>query len=165
MGNPQKVVVLSQCILNQYAVLNGWERADGAFPFVQELVARHIGMIQLPCPELLALGEGRPPLSYADYDGIPGFRKRCRQWLAPVVDQVKAYTGSATTYIGVIGIHESPNCSLTGQRGVLMEEYLQACARAGLTTRYLEVPTWYSAEKPGDFTKTVIDFIENEESE
>lgn len=158
----QKVVVISQCIINQYAVLNGWERADGAFPFVAELLARHVGLIQLPCPELLALGEGRPPLSYADYDRIPGFREQCRQWIAPVISQVKAYERSETTYIGVMGIHESPNCSLTGQRGVLMEEYIRACEHSGLSTRFLEVPPWYSAANPGDFTKTVIDFIETE---
>lgn len=162
MRRPQRVLVVSHCVLNQYAVLNDWERAAGAFPFVDWLRQQGVGFLQLPCPELLACGEGRLPMSYADYAAMPGFRAQCRQWLAPTIAQLRAYRGSATTYIGVIGIHESPNCSISGQRGVLMEEYMKACAANGLCTDYLEVPTWYSATHEGTFLREVQTFLAKE---
>lgn len=124
-----------------------------------------VALLQLPCPELLVYGGDRPPLTYRDYAEIPEYRIRCREWLRPTIQQLIAYQEENYDYLGVIGIHESPNCSITGQRGVLMEEFFELCAEAGLSQTFLEVPTWYSEEETGEFRKKIQQFIKGEKNE
>jgi len=162
---PQKeIVAISHCILNQNAVINDWERAKGAFPVAQYLLNKGVAFIQLPCPEFLFLGINRPPMTYEDYHAIDGYREKCRDLLLPIIQQLKMYVANDYRYIGIIGINESPNCSITGQRGVLMEEFFSLCRIETLTTNYMEIPTWYSEENEGNIMTLVESFIKKEES-
>ncbi|REC31279.1 hypothetical protein CF160_01950 [Enterococcus pseudoavium] len=151
---------MSHCVLNQNAVIHGWERARGAFPFAIELLNRGIALIQLPCPEFLVLGGDRPPMTYQQYCDLPNYRQQCQAMLQPIIQQIQAYQAEEYHYLGVIGIHESPNCSISGQRGVLMEEFFTECQKAQIQTNYFEVPTWYSEEEPGDLTAQLAEFLE-----
>ncbi|WP_376713403.1 CD3072 family TudS-related putative desulfidase [Enterococcus dongliensis] len=160
MQPEKKLVAVSHCILNQNAVIHGWERARGAFPFAIELLSRGIALIQLPCPEFLVLGGNRPPMSYEEYSELPDFRQKCQVMLQPMIQQIQAYQAENYHYLGVIGINESPNCSISGQRGVLMEEFFAKCQEAQLSTNYLEVPTWYSEQDQGAFHEQLQLFLE-----
>ena len=56
----KKVIVLSHCLLNQNSISDGTSDFPSRFNEVIELLmANDIGMIQLPCPELLCLGLDR----------------------------------------------------------------------------------------------------------
>lgn len=154
-----KIVVISHCILNQNAVVHGLERAKGAFPLAIELLQQDISFLQLPCPELLALGAFRPPMDYEDYAKIPGYREKCQAWLQPTIIQLLKYQEIGMDYLGVIGIQGSPNCSISRQRGVLMEEFFKLLAWNNLPQRYIEVPDDYSEEYIGDFHKKLEQFI------
>ncbi|WP_376715446.1 CD3072 family TudS-related putative desulfidase [Enterococcus xiangfangensis] len=156
----KQLVAVSHCILNQNAVVHGLERARGAFPFAIDLLSRGIAIIQLPCPEFLVLGGDRPPMSYEEYAALPDFRQQCQQMLQPIIQQIQAYQAEGYHYLGVIGINESPNCSISGQRGVLMEEFFEKCQKAQLNTDYLEVPTWYSEDSEGVFKEKLHRFLE-----
>lgn len=155
----KRLVVVSHCVLNQNAVVKGWQRAAGAFPFVRYLLEEGVSLLQLPCPELLELGSDRPPLEYSDYAKIPNYRSKCQQLIEPTLDQIRCYQNSEAKYLGVIGINDSPNCSISGQRGVLMEEFFTASEKNHFSTAYIEVPVWYSTENQGDFLAAVKEFI------
>ncbi|HCM87072.1 MULTISPECIES: CD3072 family TudS-related putative desulfidase [Enterococcus] len=158
---PQKqLVAVSHCVLNQNAVIHGWERARGAFPFAIDLLSRGVALIQLPCPEFIVLGGGRPPMTYEEYRDLPAFRQQCQAMLQPMIQQIQAYQMEGYQYLGVIGINESPNCSISGQRGVLMEEFFAECQKAQIGTNFLEVPTWYTEEARGDFNEQLQMFLE-----
>nr|WP_245791079.1 CD3072 family TudS-related putative desulfidase [Enterococcus hermanniensis] len=145
--------------MNQNAVIHGWERAHGAFPFAVELLKKGIAFIQLPCPEFLALGGNRPPMTYQQYNELPDYRQKCQAMLEPIMQQLIAYQAQDYQYLGVIGINESPNCSLSGERGVLMEEFFALCKEAAVNTNFFEVPTWYSEENQGDLNEQLKIFL------
>ncbi|MBO0412446.1 hypothetical protein JZO81_15350 [Enterococcus hulanensis] len=151
---------MSHCVLNQNAVIHGWERARGAFPFAIELLSRGIALIQLPCPEFIVLGGDRPPMTYEEYRELPNYRQTCQELLEPMIQQIQAYQAEGYQYLGIIGINESPNCSITGQRGVLMEEFFARCQQAQIGTNFLEVPTWYSEDDQGAFKEQLQEFLE-----
>lgn len=151
---------MSHCVLNQNAVIHGWERARGAFPFAVELLRSGIALIQLPCPEFIVLGGDRTPMTYEEYRDLPDYRHQCQTMLQPIIQQIQAYQAEGYQYLGIIGIHESPNCSISGQRGVLMEEFFAECQQAKIGTNYLEVPTSYSEEDQGDFDEQLQRFLE-----
>lgn len=155
---------MSHCVLNQNAVIHGWERARGAFPFAIELLRSGIALIQLPCPEFIVLGGDRPPMTYEEYHNLPDFRQECQRLLQPMIQQIQAYQTEGYQYLGVIGIHESPNCSISGQRGVLMEEFFAECHKAQIGTNFLEVPTWYSEDDQGNFVAQLQYFLEKGEA-
>lgn len=155
---------MSHCVLNQNAVIHGWERARGAFPFAIELLRSGIALIQLPCPEFIVLGGDRPPMTYEEYQNLPDFRQECQRLLQPMIQQIQAYQAEGYQYLGVIGIHESPNCSISGQRGVLMEEFFAECHKAQIGTNFLEVPTWYSEDDQGNFVAQLQCFLEKGEA-
>nr|WP_137664970.1 CD3072 family TudS-related putative desulfidase [Enterococcus hulanensis] len=151
---------MSHCVLNQNAVIHGWERARGAFPFAIELLSRGIALIQLPCPEFIVLGGDRPPMTYEEYRELPNYRQTCQELLEPMIQQIQTYQAEGYQYLGIIGINESPNCSITGQRGVLMEEFFARCQQAQIGTNFLEVPTWYSEDDQGAFKEQLQEFLE-----
>ncbi|WP_332654352.1 MULTISPECIES: CD3072 family TudS-related putative desulfidase [Enterococcus] len=160
MHPQKKLVAVSHCVLNQNAVIHGWERARGAFPFTVDLLKAGIALIQLPCPEFLILGGERPPMTYQQYDKLPNYRHKCQIILDPIIQQINAYQEQGYQYLGVVGINESPNCSISGERGVLMEEFFDLCKEMGINTDYFEVPTWYSEEKQGDLNEQLKIFLE-----
>ncbi|WP_371853600.1 CD3072 family TudS-related putative desulfidase [Enterococcus hulanensis] len=153
-------MAVSHCVLNQNAVIHGWERARGAFPFAIELLSRGIALIQLPCPEFIVLGGDRPPMTYEEYRELPNYRQTCQELLEPMIQQIQTYQAEGYQYLGIIGINESPNCSITGQRGVLMEEFFARCQQAQIGTNFLEVPTWYSEDDQGAFKEQLQEFLE-----
>ena len=143
----KKIIVVSHCVLNQNAVVHGLERAKGAFPLVEEILKRGIGIIQLPCPEFLYLGSNRPSMNKAEYEKTKGYTEHCRRILESVFWQLEEYQKNGYSYIGVLGIQESPSCSLSSPPGVLMEKYMEEMERRNWTQAYFEVPVFYDEEE------------------
>ncbi|WP_125982283.1 CD3072 family TudS-related putative desulfidase [Loigolactobacillus iwatensis] len=138
----RSIAVVSHCILNQNVVVHGLERAVGAFPFVKNIPEK-IGLVQLPCPEFLILGPNRPSMTYKDYLEINDYRQKCGQLLASTILELKGYQKVGIKIIGLIGIAQSPNCGITGQRGVFMTEFLRLCQDNNIKMPYIEVPIDY----------------------
>lgn len=165
MNLNKKIVAVSHCILNQNVVINEWERAQGAFPIANYLLTAGISFLQLPCPEFLELGMNRPPMTFTEYHSIDGYRERCRQLLYPIIQQLIIYHENEYNYIGIIGINDSPNCSISGQRGVLMEEFFAFCQDNNLSQRFMEIPLWYSEDHQGNLTTLVEIFLQGEDTD
>ena len=133
--------------MNQNAVVHGLERAKGAFPLVEEILKRGIGIIQLPCPEFLYLGSNRPSMNKAEYEKTEGYTEHCRRILESVFWQLEEYQKNGYSYIGVLGIQESPSCSLSSPPGILMEKYMEEMERRNWTKACFEVPVFYDEEE------------------
>ena len=138
----KKIVAMANCCLNQNAVLPGWERARGAYPFIKILIDQGIGIIQLACPETLALGIKRDPLEYEDYNTF-NHRTLCKELCKIPIRTIKAFHNAGYEFIGTIGIAESPNCAISARRGVYMEELFEALKNENLSLKNIEVPIFY----------------------
>ena len=128
-------------------MVHGLERARGAFPLVKEILERGIGIIQLPCPEFLCLGSNRPSMNKAEYEGTEGYTEHFRKILEPVFLQLEEYQKNDYSYLGVLGIQESPSCSLSFPKGILMEKYMEEMERRNWTQACFEVPVFYDEEE------------------
>lgn len=151
----RQYVLVAHCCLDQNAVVAGWARARGAYPFMATLLQKGIGVLQLPCPETLALGLARPPMTYAEYN-TPSHRAFCENLCVQTVSMVKKHQEVGDQLLGIIGIQHSPNCALLEQRGVFMEALLSALQKEGIDPPLLEVPVKY---EEGD-EKSETDFMQ-----
>ena len=166
MHRNKKIIILSHCILNQNSVVHPLARAKGGYTaIVEKIMNAEIGIVQLPCPELLHLGEDRPPKTKAEYD-TPQFRQLCKKLLQLPMKQIQEYNRQGYKIIGILGINESPTCSLLEERGILMEEFEIALQEENLTLPILGVPTDYlEGEDHQAFFEQLDDFLQNQQKE
>lgn len=107
-----KIVLVCHCLLNANAKVCGLAKYAGVQPGVAELfVAKGIGLVQLPCPELLHMGHGRWWQSRSQYD-VPAYRDLCARLAAQAADQVAAYSRAGYAVLGCFGVEGSPSCGV-----------------------------------------------------
>ncbi len=144
-GEKRRVVLVSHCVLNQSAVVRGLERAAGPFDFVREFVDEGVGIVQLPCPELLYGGCLRPPMHYEQYD-TPEYRRHCKKLAEAAVWQIVEYAKNDVECVGLVAIRRSPTCSVSGTRGVFMRILCESLKEEGLNIPVWEVPETQPSE-------------------
>jgi len=143
MYRNKRVIFLSHCILNQNTVVKPLARAGGAYNnIVKEILNRNIGIHQISCPEYRLLGLQRKPMSKQEYDSKE-FRYLCSKIAKDTIEIMKEYIRNEYDIVGIIGIKQSPTCSITGNRGILMEELFNVLDREDINIRYFEVPPDY----------------------
>ena len=86
-------------------------------PVVDFCLEHDIGIVQMPCPELLVMGLGRdrddPEQEYlCQALRMPLARKRIRKLAEQVVFQMKEYRFQGFTMLGVLGSNGSPSCGV-----------------------------------------------------
>lgn len=138
----KKLIMISHCIINQNSVVEPLARAGGAFSFAAELVESGVGIIQLPCPEFKYLGITRKPMEKSEYD-TREYRELCRKLFEPVLEDLLIYLDNGYSFLGIIGINQSPTCSISGNRGIFMEEIFDLLSSKGISPNYFEVPEDY----------------------
>lgn len=121
----KKIVLVAHCILNQNAKIDACAHYPGAIS--EALAALHaagVGLVQLPCPELLYLGldRGKAAGSAATVEaedtrvarrmGEAGARALCRQLVAGIVYQLEEYRKHGFEVAGLVGINCSPTCGV-----------------------------------------------------
>jgi predicted secreted protein len=159
----KRVVILAHCLLNQNSISDGTADCPSQFDEIIELLMKNqIGMIQLPCPELLCLGldrgdvngGNRPILdentrireSIGGGDHVLALREKADE----VVSQVQEYQQHGFEVLGVIGVNRSPSCGVEttsrhgaeepGQ-GVFMEVLLETLREQGIRLRTIGIKT------------------------
>lgn len=160
MERSKRVVLTSHCILNQNTVVYPLARAKGAYKdIVVELLNNDIGIHQLPCPEYRYLGLKREPMSKEQYD-TSEFRTINRNIAKDAINIVKEYLNNGYEVLGIIGINESPTCSINGQSGILMEEILNLLRKENINLKVIDVPTdYHDGTKADDFILKLKNFI------
>lgn len=129
-----KLALVSHCYINQNSVLKPLRRPMNTFvDVVKTLLDDEIGIIQLPCPELLYAGLDRADATYEVYDNDK-YRKLVQEKLSEMFSELETYKPGLTE-IQVHGVLGSPscgvfhtvkgpidNCGLVDGSGVFMEE-------------------------------------------
>jgi predicted secreted protein len=174
----RQLVITSHCLLNQNSISDGTADLPSQFTeIIQLLMARNIGIIQLPCPELLCLGLDRQDKHGADRELLlenSRIRKLLQQRKNQKVLKTKAeelalqleqYLQYDFKIVGLIGVNRSPSCgiettSVDGAeqpgKGVFMEIIAAELQKINLSikmigTKTSEIET--SLEKVGELLK------------
>lgn len=112
MKRNRKIVLVSHCILNSNSKVEGLSQYGGAFKEVVNIInSEGIGIIQLPCPEMIIYGIKRWGHVKEQFDTL-FYRDNCRKMLKPIVEQVKSYMDAGYEIMGVIGVDGSPSCGV-----------------------------------------------------
>ncbi len=108
----RKILMVSHCILNSNAKVEGLSQYEGIFKEVVDMIHEEgIGIIQLPCPEMIMYGIKRWGHVKEQFDTL-FYRENCRKMLKPIIGQVKGYTDAGYEIIGVLGVDGSPSCGV-----------------------------------------------------
>lgn len=108
----KEIVILSHCILNCNAKVEGLALYEGAqIDLIKYLIDNGYGIIQLPCPEMSMHGVKRWGHVKEQFD-TPYFRKKCREIFDPVLEQIVDYTDKGYKIKALIGIDGSPSCGV-----------------------------------------------------
>jgi predicted secreted protein len=121
-GRSNKVIFVPHCLLNQNARDMGAADFPAMMkPILEALAAKDIGIIQLPCAELMVLGleRGRdvPPLKTIRARlELPESRAPLLHLVNQVVYQIKEYQVHGFEVVGILGKHGSPTCGVPSSR-------------------------------------------------
>lgn len=121
----RKILLLAHCLLNQNAKLDRCAHHPGVFTELMALILRSgVGVLQLPCPELLYLGLDRQTdraqnqtIAAEDtriaqrMQAGPG-RALCMELVQPVLFQIQQYQKEGFQVVGLVGINGSPTCGV-----------------------------------------------------
>ena len=122
----KKIVLVSHCLLNQNSISDGTADLPSAVEKITSLIQmKNVGIIQMPCPELMSLG-----LDRGDHAGVsrevvvensrirselekPENRTKLQSLVDGLVFQIKQYKTNGFDIKGVIGMNRSPSCGVT----------------------------------------------------
>lgn len=160
MERSKKIIFISHCILNQNSVVDPLARSKGAYKdIIETIMKNNIGIHQLPCPEFRYLGMERKPMSKEEYD-TENFRIICKDISLDTINIMKEYINSKYEIIGIIGINNSPTCSINNRKGILMEELLKELEKNEINIPLIDVPTdYYDGNKGEEFIIELEKFI------
>ena len=111
IGNGKKIVLAAHCLLNPNAKVWGLSNDGGASERIAAYLQEGTGIIQLPCVEMDMCGVMRWGHVKNQFD-YPMFRRRCRELLEPIVNQVEDYLEHGFECAGIIGVDGSPTCGV-----------------------------------------------------
>lgn len=121
----KKVILVAHCILNQNTKLDRCAHYPGPIKEVAEILFHSgCGIIQMPCPELLALGldrgaeEGANPTVESEDTRIAIRMKEakaqsiCQEIVNNIIRQLEEYRKHGFEIVGLVGINGSPTCGV-----------------------------------------------------
>ena len=124
-GRSQKVAFLAHCLLNQNAISDGTAVRPAGFPeMVSYLLEHGVGIVQLPCPELLCLGLDRGDPQGAERPVVVENTRirramaqaepsrRLARLVADTMAQLLEYRRSGFQVVGILGANRSPCCGV-----------------------------------------------------
>lgn len=121
----KRVVFVAHCILNQNSISDGTADYPGSHAdIVRALLEAQVGIVQMPCPELLCLGLDRGNVLGADSPVVventrirkelqqPPAADRLTVLVDQVVLQITEYVKYGFKVIGIVGANRSPSCGV-----------------------------------------------------
>lgn len=121
----KKVILVAHCILNQNTKLDKCAHYPGPIKEAAEILLNSdIGIIQMQCPELLALGldreveRGTNPTVESEDTRIANRMKEnkaqniCREIVKNIIFQLEEYRKHGFDIIGLVGVNGSPTCGV-----------------------------------------------------
>ncbi len=154
----KRIVLVANCLLNANNKVLEFARYPGMFKEVVDILAKYdLGILQMPCPETLHMGNQRWWNSRNLYDNT-GYRHLCRTLAGQMADYMENYKRVGYEVTAILTCDGSPSCGITkssycedwggrpkevdrvliDQPGIYMEEL-----QAEILSRGLEMPTVY----------------------
>jgi len=145
----KRVVFVSHCLLNQNSISDGTADFPSQFEdLISMLMANKVGIIQMPCPELLCLG-----LDRGDKRGSERALLEENTRIRNLMQQEENFSA-----LGLVGINRSPSCgiettSIDGREepgmGVFMQVIAEELQKEHLEIRMVGVKTSRTEESLG----------------
>lgn len=107
----RKVAVVCHCLINANAKVEGLSLYEGVHPIIERLSSAGIGVIQMPCAEMTALGMKRWGQTREQYESV-AFTNHCRALAQQTAEQVREFHRCGYEIVGVIGVDGSPTCGV-----------------------------------------------------
>ncbi len=109
----KKIVFVSNCLLNANNKVMEFARYPGMFTEVVQTLDKYgIGLLQMPCPEVLYMGNQRWWHSRNLYDNA-GFRRFCRTLAKQMADYMENYAIVGYDVVAVLVCDGSPTCGVS----------------------------------------------------
>ncbi|GAB1476333.1 DUF523 domain-containing protein [Bacillota bacterium] len=109
----KRVVFVANCILNANNKVLEFARYPGMFFEVLETINNYgLGIIQMPCPEVLYMGNQRWWNSRNLYDNV-GYRRICREIAKQMIDYMENYKKVNYDVVALLTCDGSPSCGIT----------------------------------------------------
>ncbi|SNS05417.1 Predicted secreted protein [Anaerovirgula multivorans] len=121
----KRIILVSHCILNQNSISDGTADYPGTNEVImKQLLQSNVGIIQMPCPEILCLGLDRRDIHGGERPVVVE-NTRIRQelkkedsikiinnFVEQIVFQIEEYIRNGFTVLGIVGINRSPSCGV-----------------------------------------------------
>lgn len=124
-GRSQKVAFLAHCLLNQNAISDGTAVCPAGFPEMLSYLLEHgVGIVQMPCPELLCLGLDRGDPQGAERPVVVENTRirramaqaepsrRLARLVEDTIAQLLEYRRYGLQVVGILGANRSPCCGV-----------------------------------------------------
>ena len=121
----KKLVLVAHCILNQNSISDGTADYPGAIKKIVNLLLQYdVGIIQMPCPELLCLGLDRGNINGAEQEVVventrirklmskPSVKSKLNLLVQQLVYQIEEYLLQGFEIYCLVGINRSPSCGI-----------------------------------------------------
>ena len=144
----KKIVFVANCLLNANNKVLEQARYPGMFSEVIKILDDfNLGVMQMPCPETLHLGNQRWWNSRNLYDNT-GYRKLCSKLSDQILDYIQNYQTVGYQTVAILTCDGSPSC------GITISSYCEDWGgRPKDVKRHL-------VNKPGVFMEELIDLAE-----
>jgi predicted secreted protein len=177
-----RIVVVSHCIMNvhsleeELAIYPGLEKE-----VVELLIAKGVGIYQIPCPEMELSGIFRKALPKDSYDH-PKIRAFYKEFAENLCKTLKMYVKKEYEIVAILGAEASPTCGIAyvgrwkedaeGKkvfpkdvefvpgRGVFMEEFEAALERIGVHPEWVGIPGKSLRSRQPESFKETLDRLE-----
>lgn len=142
-----RLVAVIECIINQ----NARDVGAAIFPAINWPVLSlcneyNVGIIQMPCPEIMYLGSERkrqPGQSIREALDTNEGRSVCRKISIDIVDRIEDYAGQGYQILSILGGNpKSPGCAIHCEDGILLPNsgVLMRELQDELKKRSIEIP-------------------------
>lgn len=156
------IILVSHCMLNTFSKVESFGEEEGREEarrkVMKTILDNGIGIIQLPCPELIMYGTNRWGHVKNQFN-TPHFREVCKTEFEVYLQQIEEYINNGYNIIGILGIDGSPSCGVDltcvgnwkgeigsnpnlsdtiktieyiNEKGILMEEISKALSKKGI---------------------------------
>lgn len=111
----KNIILVSHCMLNTFSKVESFGEEEGREEarkkVMKTILENGIGIIQLPCPELIMYGTNRWGHVKNQFN-TPHFRKVCKNEFEIYLQQIEEYIDNGYNIIGILGIDGSPSCGV-----------------------------------------------------
>jgi len=134
----RKIAIVAHCILNQNARAQGIAKRPDVIAEVTNLLSQnHVGLVQMPCPEMAYAGLPRKTRTRHEYDK-PSYRQKCRTIAEETAHLIQRHLSGQIAVKVVLGVQGSPSCGVSNQ-GILIEELQSVLEGNGISIPFFEV--------------------------